>query len=588
MLLLPLGGTTPGIAAKSSPAASGASESNEASSAQQWMERGKRAYRQKKFQQAADAYGEAYRLDPTSLSALYNRAYALRKAGDFSGAEKLYREVLARQPGDMDALFGWAETLRLLKRDAEAKSAFEAYVAKEQRKDKARYLAYAREQILSFAAPEVAGDEVADQTADNNVAASGAVAPSAAVDSEAKPIDAGQKAAEDLLRAKKAYRSKDYLAAAEKYESAFQLAPQNAHALYRSALSWRKAGYFERAKMRYEQYLKLKPRDLDAVYGLAETYRLLDNKAESLRYFSKYASMENRPSEKKFVERAQMWVKKFQEAGALAVDATQPSPAAVDVQTQSTKASSDNPLPRLFAAPAAGTFTPVAASVRDAVPTPGRDLWAQKNLRAADAAFAANEYATAAARYATVAQHTVTGDDTWQAAMAGQLRSLYATRSWVDARRVERKVEHNPKFSSMLAECQRDIVEERAEAIRVMVEEAMEELRGAMQDQDYDTAKELAAHVLALDTRQLEALLMLGAAEAALDASDDALAAFTRAAYLFPQSCRPHWAMARLAEVRGDKSQARNHYLRYLETDCDDRESAQAERASHFTAQPLE
>ena len=568
IVLLSMGGAHPSVAQSSAPpVAANAQQADASASAQGWMEQGREAYRQKRFQAASDAYAKAYQLDPSLLSALYNRAYALRKAGDFAGAEKLYREVLSRQPDDMDALFGWAETLRLLKRNPEAKSAFEAYVAKEKRNGKTKYIAYAREQILSVVEPQSIVD-----------------------DTKAK-LDK-KRAKEELESAKQAYKKKEYVVAAEKYERAFQAAPQDPYALYRAALSWRKAGRFERSKMRYSEYLAREPQNLDAIYGLAETFRLMNDKAEALRYFARYVEMEKRPSEQKFVERAEMWVAKYQAE----LPAITPSGDPVTSREDSPLPESPAPVaptqpsfPRLFQVPPEGTFTELEPSpmTLDA-PQQGRDLWAQKNLQVADASFAANDYASAAARYGIVAQQTSKGDGAWLAAMSGQLRSLYAAKSWVEARRIERQLENNPKFTSVLNECQEGFVTEREAAIVGLVQEGMADLRIAMQEADYEAAKDLADHVLALDSQQLDALLLLGAAGAAQNKVDEAFAAFIRAAYLFPHTCRPHWAMARLAEVRGDVRQARKHYLSYLETDCDDREEALATQAAQFTAQPEE
>jgi tetratricopeptide (TPR) repeat protein len=194
--LLPMVGAYPSLAESSPPLALDAAQEDAAARAQGWMEQGRKAYRQKRFQAAADAYAKAYQLAPSLLSALYNRAYALRKAEDFAGAEKLYREVLARQPDDMDALFGWAESLRLLNRTLEAKSAFEAYVAKETREGKSKYIAYARQQILSIAEPKRSDDD------------------------EKTKVDE-KRAKEELASAKRAYKKKEYVVAAEKYEIAY-------------------------------------------------------------------------------------------------------------------------------------------------------------------------------------------------------------------------------------------------------------------------------------------------------------------------------------------------------------------------------
>lgn len=562
----------PGIANTTATAAtpSAVSGADASTAAQEWMSRGRDAYRQKEFRQAAAAYGEAYRLDPSLLSALYNRAYACRKAGDLALAEVLYRHVLVRSPDDLDALFGWAETLRLLDRKAEAFAAFASYGDKENRADKTKYKTYAQEQAQTLRPVRQDSTEGSSQ--------------------QVKAL---------LAEARSAYSEKRFSVAAERYEAAFQLDPAAHQALYRAALAWRKAAVFERAKSNYARYLTHRPENVDAIYGYAETLRLVGDSAGALEHFSRYASLEQRPSELKFVKRAKMWVARFVQEGAMSAPPDAPEPGkfsstAADVAQPAREdalltAAAQDAFPPLFEPPKSDAVLLVeTAPLELASPHQGRALWVRKHLKEADALWTAREYGASAARYEVVSEQSERGDAAWLAAMEGQLRSHYAAKSWVEARRVERELESNPAYEGVLLRWRGPVAEERDAAIRALVDEGMLRLRTAMKAEDYDAASGWAAHVLALDSKQLEALLLRGAADAARNATEEATKAFVRAAYLFPQACRPEWAMARLAEVQGQKNQARKHYQRYLELDCEDREPALAERAATLLAQPEE
>ena len=92
-----------------------------AKSGRELLDAGKAAYAQKNYEQAATLFDQAYKKDASLTLALYNKAFALRKAGKYEKARGAYATFLKVVPGDLDGLFGLAETERLLGNDKAAK-----------------------------------------------------------------------------------------------------------------------------------------------------------------------------------------------------------------------------------------------------------------------------------------------------------------------------------------------------------------------------------------------------------------------------------------------------------------------------------
>lgn len=84
-----------------------------------------RVYRRMgRLDEAEEAYGRVLRRGDSPFAKV-GLAAVLQDADRSSEAEKLYREALARRPGDAFALRGLGRTLSSLGRDAEATEAFE-------------------------------------------------------------------------------------------------------------------------------------------------------------------------------------------------------------------------------------------------------------------------------------------------------------------------------------------------------------------------------------------------------------------------------------------------------------------------------
>src|SRR4051812_8841318 len=76
------------------------------------LDEGKRLFAIKAFREAADLFARAYAADPKLTLALYNQAFALRKAGLVEQARDAYQSFLAVDQSDLDALWGLAECER--------------------------------------------------------------------------------------------------------------------------------------------------------------------------------------------------------------------------------------------------------------------------------------------------------------------------------------------------------------------------------------------------------------------------------------------------------------------------------------------
>lgn len=111
-----------------------------------------RVYRRMgRLDEAEEAYGRVLRRGDSPFAKV-GLAAVLQDVGRPSEVEELYREVLARRPGDAFALRGLGRTLLSVRRDAEATEAFErAADAAEGPKDLAaakRCLAHMRDKFL--------------------------------------------------------------------------------------------------------------------------------------------------------------------------------------------------------------------------------------------------------------------------------------------------------------------------------------------------------------------------------------------------------------------------------------------------------
>jgi tetratricopeptide (TPR) repeat protein len=267
----------------------------ERAAARQRMDKGKEAFRAKRYREAAQFFKEAYDLDNSLKTGLYNRAFALRKGNMLKEARAAYLDYIKVNPDDNDGIFGLAETERLLGNRPEALRLFTEYLVREKRPNKAKYVAYAKKKVEDL--KSAAAGDAAPATV------SGKVAGGASAQAE---YEAGNQA----------YRAGRYRDAAERYAKAFLKDGSRTDALYRRALSLRKAADYKAAIQAYEAFLQKEPSDLDGLFGLAETHRLAGNNPEATRLYGQYLAREKRPGREKYVAYAQSQMTKLQGAGA--------------------------------------------------------------------------------------------------------------------------------------------------------------------------------------------------------------------------------------------------------------------------------
>ncbi|MCP4504533.1 MAG: tetratricopeptide repeat protein [Deltaproteobacteria bacterium] len=278
-----------------------ADASSKGRTAEEALEEGTRAYREQRFDQAAAAFGEAYAKDPRNTDALYRQALSFRKKGRLVEAVGAYQKLRMKAPKHLDALFGLAETHRLQgDKKKQALREFQSYLRLEKRAGKDRFRSYAEQQVAALSG------EIAE--------GSGAVA-NRGKEAKTAPSKSAQnrdRAIASFKEGNDAYGEKKYDEAVILFQKAIRADPQRADALYRLALSLRKAKRYAEAKLSYERYTRMVPHDLDGLFGLAETERLMGNDVEAAGLFRRYLIEEKRAGKERFREYAREQVKELQ------------------------------------------------------------------------------------------------------------------------------------------------------------------------------------------------------------------------------------------------------------------------------------
>lgn len=134
------------------------------------------------------------------------------------------------------------------------------------------------------------------------------LAPNTSLAAETRPSTGAQSADRLYQEGRAAYKRKEYTEAAKLFDQAFQTDATMHKAIYRKALALRKIKAYQSAIQAYETFIKLEPTDPDAMYGLAETHRLSGNTAMARQFFQMYVRLEKRPSEQKYVDRANRYL----------------------------------------------------------------------------------------------------------------------------------------------------------------------------------------------------------------------------------------------------------------------------------------
>lgn len=314
------------VAAVGGTTARGAAPVRDAQSADDLVMAGKAAFKAgdhagayRHFKAAADAA-------PAHPTALYNAALSARKAGLMVEAGDAYRELLRRDPKDLDVVFGLAEVEKVLGHGDAARALYARFIAEEQRPERAELRARAAAALASIAeaAPP---PPVATPTP-----------PTTAV-SHAARADAERLFADALAHAKDGRHA----AAATTFLAAASKNPERVDALLRAGLSFRRAGDLDRAIGAYGLALAhsraTADERLDGTYGLGETHRLKGNTTEAIELLTRYVDGEKRPAEARFVERAKAAIAELRQQ-QLAASAPTPTPTSTPTPPATTTAPS--------------------------------------------------------------------------------------------------------------------------------------------------------------------------------------------------------------------------------------------------------
>ncbi len=109
--------------------------------------KGKRQFRNGNYPSAAAFFHVVYELDDQRYEALLNEALAYRRAQEYERALAAYEQAYDLDKNHPDALFGLAETHRLMGKTKTARDLFVTYLATEKRKGKQALVDFAQEKI---------------------------------------------------------------------------------------------------------------------------------------------------------------------------------------------------------------------------------------------------------------------------------------------------------------------------------------------------------------------------------------------------------------------------------------------------------
>ncbi len=263
----------------------------------------------------------------------YRLGYAFRQKKEWADAADYYRRYISINPAKTDPYFGLGISLEGMGDKRGASAAFAKYVSLEQSPAKQWFIDYAKSELGkldSSRAPAVAAappvTTPAAQPTDPYRNAPPAAGP-ARSDAASLRAQADQARKEGRLEeAVTAYRRaiesdrgnldlyndlgnvyfslKRFNEASSSFQSATDRDPNFALGWYNLAHALRKANRNPEAASAYKQYMRLRPDDPDPYYGLGQTLKATGDMAGAIDAFRKYISMEKRPDEQKWVDKA--------------------------------------------------------------------------------------------------------------------------------------------------------------------------------------------------------------------------------------------------------------------------------------------
>jgi Flp pilus assembly protein TadD len=306
----------------------------------------------------------AVRFEPRFALGWYVLASASRRAGQCDRAVAAYRRYAELRPSEADPHFGIGLCLKQVGDQAGAMAALKRYIAADTRTTSRGFVETARK---TLAAMETAGPAPASkpspalvearQLRDQGRPDDALSRLQAAVAADPRSVEAHAELGHGLVSAR---RTREAIAP---LQTAVKLAPATATAWYDLAFALREDGKTAAAVNAYRRYVTLRPDDPDAHYGLGRTLALLGRNDEALAAFRTYTAMERRPTERRWVRKAEDEITRLEGARRPGV-----APAAEPRAATSPKPHAQH-APAPTTPPAAPTTPPAAPTSPPAAPT---------------------------------------------------------------------------------------------------------------------------------------------------------------------------------------------------------------------------
>jgi len=281
------------------------------------------AFRAKRFDDAIHKLKVGVARIPDYGEGYYKLAYAFRQKKEWADAADYYRRYIALNPQKTDPYFGLGAALQGLGDKRGAIAAYDKYCSLEKAPDKQRFVEMAKGELIkldpsrapppppvtpvALPPPPPAGPARADapqlRAAAEQLRKDGKLDDAVGAYQRAIEADRGNvELYNDLGNVY--FAQKRYADAAAAFRESTARDGNYADGWYNLAHALRKGDKRADAVVAYRRYMKLKPDDPDPYYGLAQTLKSLGDVPAAVEAFRTYISMEKRPEEQRWVEKA--------------------------------------------------------------------------------------------------------------------------------------------------------------------------------------------------------------------------------------------------------------------------------------------
>ena len=279
----------------------------------------------KRYAEAAERFEAVVAADPKNATAWYQLAAARRKSGRCDRAVMAYRRYAELAPTEPEPYYGLGLCLRETGDGAAAIQALKHYVTVEKRPSSQKWIEHAQAVIAELtAAPAAAVSK--DRPPVGGTVKTAAVSPGNAAYVEAQSLRDRGRIDEAIAKFKQAIAADPRLMPAraalgelllkirrddeaiDVFRATVDKNPGYPLAWYDLAFAFRAKGRMAEAVDAYEHYIKLRPGDPDPYYGLGRALQHLGRNAAARQAFETYVAMEKHPSEKRWIESAQVQI----------------------------------------------------------------------------------------------------------------------------------------------------------------------------------------------------------------------------------------------------------------------------------------